>query len=94
MIRAISSLAFVATLVAGLAAAQVVSPAAMAQDAKAPPKKAASSAAPKVGKDQKVCRHRFPDGKSTTWVCQKDQPCCAWDEIRYVKCGNTITRCL
>jgi hypothetical protein len=76
----------------GLAAALLV-PAAVAQEAgKAPAAKAA--AAPKVGKDQKVCRHRFPDGKSTTWVCQKEQPCCAWDEIRYVKCGNTITRCL
>ena len=65
---------------------------AFAQDAKALSAKAA--AAPKVGKDQKVCRHKFPDGKSTTWVCNKAQPCCAWDEIRYTKCGSTITRCL
>lgn len=65
---------------------------AFAQDAKALSAKAA--AAPKVGKDQKVCRHKFPDGKSTTWVCDKAQPCCAWDEIRYTKCGSTITRCL
>jgi|LNFM01.1.fsa_nt_gb hypothetical protein len=66
--------------------------AAIAQDSKAPAAKAV--AAPKVGKDQKVCRHKFPDGKQTTWVCQKEQPCCAWDEIRYTKCGSTITRCL
>ena len=65
---------------------------AFAQDAKALSAKAA--AAPKVGKDQKVCRHTFPDGKSTTWFCDKAQPCCAWDEIRYTKCGSTITRCL
>ena len=64
----------------------------MAQDAGKAPAKAAP--APKVGKDQKVCRHRWPDGKQVTWVCQREQPCCAWDEIRYVKCGNTITRCL
>lgn len=85
MTRILASLALAAALIGG--------PAAIAQDAKAP---AAKKAAPaqKVGKDQKVCRHRFPDGKSTTWVCQKEQPCCAWDEIRYVKCGSTITRCL
>jgi hypothetical protein len=77
-----------------LAAALLAPPAAVAQEAKAPAAKKAATAAPKVGKDQKVCRHRFPDGKQTTWVCQKEQPCCAWDEIRYVKCGSTITRCL
>lgn len=83
MIRIIAALA--------LGAATIATPVAIAQDAKAP---AAKTAAPKVGKDQKVCSHRFPDGKRTTWVCQKEQPCCAWDEIRYVKCGSTITRCL
>lgn len=76
-----------------LAVATIAGPAALAQDAKAPAAKKAAPAV-KAGKDEKVCRHRFPDGKSTTWVCQKDQPCCAWDEIRYVKCGSTITRCL
>ena len=77
-----------------LAAVLLVPPVAIAQEpaAKAPAAKAAST--PKVGKDQKVCKHRFPDGKQTTWVCDKEQPCCAWDEIRYVKCGSTITRCL
>ncbi len=66
---------------------------AIAQDAKAPAAKAVA-AAPKIGKDQKVCRHKFPDGKPTTWVCDKAQPCCAWDAIRYTKCGSTITGCL
>jgi hypothetical protein len=86
MIRSIATLALAASLLAPALA--------LAQDTKAPAKQATKAATPKVGKDQKVCRHRFPDGKRTTWVCQKDQPCCAWDEIRYVKCGNTITRCL
>ena len=72
-----------------LAAALIAPPLAVAQEAKAPAK-----AAPKIAKDEKVCRHRFPDGKTTTWTCKKEQPCCAWDEIRYVKCGSTITRCL
>jgi len=84
MIRVLASLV--------LATAILVPPVA-AQNTSAPKAKSAASA-PKVGKDQKVCRHRFPDGKQTTWVCQKEQPCCAWDEIRYVKCGSTITRCL
>jgi hypothetical protein len=77
-----------------LAAAALSAPAALSQDASPAAKAQKAAAAPKVGKDQKVCRHKFPDGKSTTWVCQKEQPCCAWDEIRYVKCGSTITRCL
>ncbi len=82
MIRILASLA--------LAASLLVPPVAVAQTA-APKAKAPT---PKVGKDQKVCRHKFPDGKLTTWVCDKQQPCCAWDEIRYVKCGSTITKCL
>ena len=82
MIRILASLA--------LAASLLVPPVAVAQTA-APKAKAST---PKVGKDQKVCRHKFPDGKLTTWVCDKQQPCCAWDEIRYVKCGSTITKCL
>ena len=78
------------------AAGLALAPGAIAQEPKAPAaaKAAKAAPAPKVAKDEKVCRHRFPDGKSTTWVCKKEQPCCAWDEIRYVKCGSTITRCL
>lgn len=80
-------------LAAALLAASMLAPAVVsAQEAKAP---AAKAAAPKVGKDQKVCRHKFPgDTKVTTWTCQKEQPCCAWDAIRYTKCGSTITNCL
>ncbi len=77
-----------------LAATGFAAPAALSQEASPPAKTQKAASAPKIGKDQKVCRHKFPDGKSTTWVCAKEQPCCAWDEIRYVKCGSTITRCL
>jgi hypothetical protein len=49
---------------------------------------------PKVGKDEKLCQYRFPSGEKRSWVCKKEQPCCAWDLISYVKCGSTITGCL
>lgn len=65
----------------------------IAQDAKLAAKKV-QAAGPKVGPGQKVCRYKFPDGERRTWVCAKDEPCCAWDAIKYVKCGSTITRCL
>ncbi len=66
-----------------------------AQDAAKPPAPAAKKAAgPKVGPGQKVCNYRFPDGERRTWVCAKEEPCCAWDAIKYVKCGSTITNCL
>ena len=77
-----------------LACAVFLPVAVLAQDAGKAPAAKATAPAPKVGKSQKVCRHKFPDGKPVTWVCEKEQPCCAWDEIRYVKCGSTITRCL
>jgi len=48
----------------------------------------------KAGKDQKVCTHKFPDGQKTSWVCDKAVPCCAWDAIKYVKCGTTWSACL
>lgn len=51
-------------------------------------------AAPKAGKGEKVCRYKFPTGERRTWVCKKEEPCCAWDAIKYVKCGSTITGCL
>lgn len=81
------------TLAALVLAATLIAPTAVfAQDAQP---KAKPAAAPKVGKNQKMCSHKFPgDAKSTTWVCDKEQPCCAWDAIRYVKCGSTITKCL
>jgi hypothetical protein len=48
----------------------------------------------KAGKGEKVCRYRFPSGEARAWVCKKEEPCCAWDAINYVKCGSTITGCL
>ena len=63
-----------------------------AQDAKPAAKKA--EAAPKLAKDEKQCRYTFPSGEKRSWVCKKEQPCCAWDAISYVKCGSTITGCL
>ncbi len=85
-------LAGVAGLV--LAASLIVPPGVIAQEAKAPAKASKAASTPKAGKDQKVCRYRFPDGEQRSWVCQKEQPCCAWDAIKYVKCGSTITNCL
>ena len=50
---------------------------------------------PKVGKDEKVCRVKLKySGELKTWVCKKEEPCCVWHEINYVKCGSTITGCL
>lgn len=57
-------------------------------------KKAVKASKVKAGKNQKVCAHRFPDGERRSWVCDKAVPCCAWDEIKYVKCGTTFTGCL
>ena len=51
-------------------------------------------AAPKAAKGEKVCRYKFPTGEKRSWVCKKEEPCCAWDAIKYVKCGSTITGCL
>ncbi len=58
---------------------------------KAPVQKAATV---KAGKGEKICRHRFSSGELKTWVCKKEEPCCAWDLFSYVKCGSTITGCL
>ena len=57
------------------------------------PKEAA--AAVKAGKGEKVCRVKMKySGEIKSWVCKKEEPCCAWHEINYVKCGSTITGCL
>ncbi len=53
-----------------------------------------ASVLPKAGKDQKVCTYKFPDGEKRSWVCDKAVPCCAWDAIKYVKCGTTWSGCL
>jgi hypothetical protein len=53
------------------------------------------SAAVTAGKGEKVCRVKLKyTGQIKTWVCKKEEPCCAWHEINYVKCGSTITGCL
>jgi hypothetical protein len=49
----------------------------------------------KAGKGEKVCRVKLKyTGEVRTWVCKKEEPCCVWHEINYVKCGSTITGCL
>jgi hypothetical protein len=49
----------------------------------------------KAGKGERVCRVRLKySGEIRTWVCKKEEPCCVWHEISYVKCGSTITGCL
>jgi hypothetical protein len=61
-----------------------------APKAKAP----AQASTVKAGPGQKVCNYRFPDGERRSWACAKEVPCCAWDEIKYVKCGTTWSGCL
>ena len=49
----------------------------------------------KAGKGEKVCRVKLQySGETRAWVCKKEEPCCVWHEINYVKCGSTITGCL
>ncbi len=80
-------------IAAGLALALVaVTP--MAASAQQSPAKKAVSSLPKAGPGEKVCRHKFPDGTPQAWVCKTEEPCCAWDEIKYVKCGSTVFKCL
>ena len=82
-----------AVAVAGFALS--ATPVVVQSDAVAQSKKKANKAKkPKVGKDQKMCRYKFPDGERRSWVCHKAVPCCAWDAIKYTKCGTTITGCL
>ena len=57
-------------------------------------KAAVKTAAVKAGKGEKVCNYKFSTGEKRSWVCKKEEPCCAWDAISYVKCGSTITGCL
>ena len=54
-----------------------------------------TKAAVKAGKGEKVCRVKLKySGQIKAWVCKKEEPCCVWHEINYVKCGSTITGCL
>ena len=64
-------------------------------EAAAKPKaKTVAAAKPKAEPGMKTCNYKFPDGERRTWSCRKEEPCCAWDAIKYVKCGSTITNCL
>jgi hypothetical protein len=75
----------------GTAAAALAPMDALAQQPQ--PKKAAMTV--KAGKGEKVCRVKLQyTGEVRTWVCKKEEPCCVWHEINYVKCGSTITGCL
>jgi hypothetical protein len=87
MMRSLTALA-VAALVAIAGQASPL----IAQEAK--PKAAPAQASMKAGPGQKVCNYKFPDGERRSWVCDKAVPCCAWDEIKYVKCGTTWSGCL
>lgn len=69
----------------------VVSPT-TAQQVDAPKPKASAKTKPAPG--MKTCTYKFPDGEKRTWTCRKEEPCCAWDAIKYVKCGSTVTNCL
>jgi hypothetical protein len=89
MIRLLASITLAASLVLGFAA--LTAPQGQAQQS-APAKKAAKV---KAGKGEKVCRVKMQyTGEIKTWVCKKEEPCCVWHEINYVKCGSTITGCL
>lgn len=79
----------IAGLAFGLGALALVPVAATAQQAPA------KQATVKAGKGEKVCRVKMNySGQVKTWVCKKEEPCCVWHEINYVKCGSTITGCL
>jgi hypothetical protein len=89
MLRTFAKLGIAVGVVAGLGAIVLVSPIARSQNA--PVVKTAAVA----GKGEKVCRIRLKYSKELKiFVCKKDEPCCAWHEINYVKCGSPITGCL
>jgi len=51
--------------------------------------------AQKAGRGEKVCKIKMKySGQIRTFVCKIDEPCCAWHEINYVKCGSPVFRCL
>jgi hypothetical protein len=79
-----------------LAASTAFAPMALAQQQQPQAKQAAPAQTPlpKAGPGEKVCQHTFSDKTTRAWVCKQAEPCCAWDEIRYVKCGSPVFRCL
>ncbi|MFZ1104348.1 MAG: hypothetical protein WAN86_16130 [Hyphomicrobiaceae bacterium] len=77
-------------LVIGAAAYMLAPTASLAQQSSS--KKAATV---KAGKGEKVCRVKLKySGETRTWVCKREEPCCVWHEINYVKCGTTWSGCL
>ena len=87
--RVVSAIAVAAVLLAFAPAATVMAAEGEVRSTKSWPKPSRAA-----GKDEKVCKYQFPSGEKTVWVCDKAVPCCAWDEISYVKCGTTFTGCL
>jgi hypothetical protein len=83
-------------LSAAVAVASLATVPAFAQQPQPPQTKAPApqTPLPTAGPGEKVCQHRFPDGTQRAWVCKQAEPCCAWDDIRYVKCGSPTFRCL
>jgi hypothetical protein len=81
-------------LISSLALALIAFSPLAATAQQSPAKKPAATALPKAGPGEKVCRHKFPDGTPQAWVCKSAEPCCAWDEIKYVKCGSVVFKCL
>ena len=72
-----------------------ISAAALALAPATPEAQQAKKSTVKAGKGEKVCRVKLQyTGEVRTWVCRKEEPCCVWHEINYVKCGSTITGCL
>jgi hypothetical protein len=80
--------AFLALAVTISAAGLVLAPASpLAQQAK--------KQTVKTSKGEKVCRVKLKySGEVRSWVCKKEEPCCVWHEINYVKCGSTTFGCL
>ena len=50
-----------------------------------------ADAAPKA---TKICKHKTSSGKTKTWRCGKDQPCCSAELINYYTCGSKALGCL
>jgi hypothetical protein len=50
--------------------------------------------AAKVGKGQKLCRSRRPNGSVKTWTCGADQPCCVNHTFNLYTCGSQLLKCL
>ena len=84
----------VVSLVAVCAAAILAGSAGAQQSDVKPKAKKVVAAKSKAEPGMKSCAYKFPDGERRSWSCRKEEPCCAWDAIKYVKCGSTVTNCL